>query len=432
VPARTVIRAVAAIIGCLAFLVLLAAPAGARQETDEPREAVRGRLVDGEGKPVEGAEILVEQDGREIGTAETDENGEWQVELPGAGTYQVTLVTDSLPEGVALRDPDRATLDRVRLRDGQVRPVLFPLGERAEAGSATFKRLANLAVEGVRFGLIIAMASIGLSLIYGVTGLVNFAHGEMVTFGALVAFFFSASGAVGDVPLVLAAVLAVIAGGALGGLLERGIFRPLRLRRSGNISLIVVTIGLSLVLRHIYLIYFEGRPRPFDEFTIQRAFELGPIALRPKHWVVMMLSAAVLVLVGLMLQRTRLGMAMRAVRDNQDLAEASGIDVQRVILATWVLGSALAALGGVFQGVSETVIWDMGFSLLLLIFAAVILGGIGTAFGALVGALIIGVASQMSTYWISPKFRISIGLAVLIAAILVRPQGILGRAERVG
>jgi branched-chain amino acid transport system permease protein len=103
-----------------------------------------------------------------------------------------------------------------------------------------------------------------------------------------------------------------------------------------------------------------------------------------------------------------------------------------VILATWVIGAGLAALGGVLQGVSETVVWDMGFTLLLLMFAAVILGGIGTAYGAVVGALIIGVASQVSTYWISPKYRIGVSLAVLILAILFRPQGILGRAERVG
>jgi len=253
-----------------------------------------------------------------------------------------------------------------------------------------------------------------------------------VTFGALAAYFFSASGAVGDWPLVLAAVVAVVLGGVLGGALDLGLFRPLRTRRSGNVSLIVVTIGLSLVLRHVFLVVFEGRHRPFDEFTIQRAAELGPIALRPKDWVVIAICASVLAAVGLMLQRTRTGRAMRAVSDNPDLAAASGVDVRGVILHTWVMGGALAALGGVLQGVSETVAWDMGFGLLLLMFAAVILGGIGTAYGALVGAILIGVASQVSTYWFSPRYRIAVGLAILIGAILVRPQGILGRSERVG
>jgi neutral amino acid transport system permease protein len=132
------------------------------------------------------------------------------------------------------------------------------------------------------------------------------------------------------------------------------------------------------------------------------------------------------------LQRTRLGTAMRAVSDSRELAEASGIDVQRIIVATWVIGAGLAALGGVLQGVSETVTWDMGFTLLLLMFAAVILGGIGTAYGAVLGAILIGLASQVSTYWISSKYRTGIALAVLIIAVLLRPQGLLGRSERIG
>jgi branched-chain amino acid transport system permease protein len=123
---------------------------------------------------------------------------------------------------------------------------------------------------------------------------------------------------------------------------------------------------------------------------------------------------------------------MRAVSDSRDLAEASGIDVRRVVLATWMLGAALAALGGLLIGLSETVVWNMGFALLLLIFAAVILGGIGTAYGAMVGGVVLGVASQVSTYWIEPKFRTAVSLAILIVVVLIRPQGILGRAERVG
>jgi branched-chain amino acid transport system permease protein len=134
----------------------------------------------------------------------------------------------------------------------------------------------------------------------------------------------------------------------------------------------------------------------------------------------------------LLIQRTRIGMATRAVADSRELAEASGIDVQRVMQSTWVLAGALAALGGVLWGVTETITSDMGFELLLLMFATVILGGIGTAYGPLVGGLVIGVASQVSTYWIDSRLRIGVALAVLIIVILVRPQGILGRRERIG
>jgi branched-chain amino acid transport system permease protein len=146
----------------------------------------------------------------------------------------------------------------------------------------------------------------------------------------------------------------------------------------------------------------------------------------------MALCAMVLIGIAVTLQKTRLGMSLRAVADLKDLAEASGIDVNRVILYTWIGCGALAALGGVLFGVSDTISFDMGFSLLLLMFAAVVLGGLGTAYGPMVGALIIGVVSQVSTYWISTKYRIAVALVVLIIAVIVRPQGILGRRERIG
>ncbi len=393
---------------------------------------VGGTLVTGEGEPVEGVTIVVSIDGAEVGRAETDESGEWRVEVPGAGIYQVTLDVDTLPEGVALRDPDRQTLDSVSVREGLTKPVRFALGEGARTGLSRVERFTNLFVDGIRLGLILAVASVGLSLIFGVTGLTNFAHGELVTFGALAAFFFSASGTLPEIPLVVAGVLAVVAGGALGWAHERILFRPLRRRRSGSVSLIVVTIGLGLFLRNLFLILFGGRPRPFDEFTIQKALDLGPVSLRPKDLAVMAVSVTTLVAVGLVLQRTRMGRATRAVADSSDLAAASGIDVDRVILAVWVGGAALAALGGVMHGVSSTVESDMGFGLLMLMFAAVVLGGIGTAYGAMAGGLVIGVASQLSTYWLEPKHRIGVALAVLIGTILARPQGILGRKERIG
>ena len=144
------------------------------------------------------------------------------------------------------------------------------------------------------------------------------------------------------------------------------------------------------------------------------------------------ICVVVLLTVAFILQRTRLCTSLRAVADEKDLAEASGIDVDRVILSTWVMCGALAALAGVLLGLTDGLSWDMGFRLLLLMFAAVILGGLGTAYGPIVGGLIIGMVSEMSTYWISPKYRTGVALAVLILAILIRPQGILGRKERIG
>jgi branched-chain amino acid transport system permease protein len=140
----------------------------------------------------------------------------------------------------------------------------------------------------------------------------------------------------------------------------------------------------------------------------------------------------ILVAVATVLLRTRVGKAMRAVADDVDLSEASGIDVRRIILFVWVGGAGLAAVGGVFLGVIESVSFEMGFNLLLLMFAAVILGGLGTAFGAMVGGLVVGIATEVSTIWVQPSLKFVFALAALVLALLVRPQGILGRRERIG
>jgi branched-chain amino acid transport system permease protein len=136
--------------------------------------------------------------------------------------------------------------------------------------------------------------------------------------------------------------------------------------------------------------------------------------------------------VALFLQRTRMGKATRAVSDNRDLAESSGINVNRVITFVWAAGAGLAALGGILQGLSEQVSWQMGFQLLLLMFAGVTLGGLGTAYGALVGSMVVGVVMELSTLWIPSEFKTVTALAILIVILLVRPQGILGHAERIG
>ena len=419
-----------AVTGALA----LASPAAAQ----EPDTSVRGRLsavIDGERQGVAGVEIVVERDGEEVASVTTGEDGSWEVPLPEAGTYEVTLATDTLPEGLALRDPADESVE-VEVAPGQRAGRAFALttgeGGGSEALGGTLGRALALGVEGLKLGVVIAMTAVGLSLIYGVTGLINFAHGELVTFGAVVAWFLNAGAGGPGLQLFFAAVLAVLAGGLLGVGLERGLFRPLRRRRTGLIALIVISIGLSLLLRHIYLVFFGGGARPYLDYAVQRAVAFGPVHLPPKDYVIIAISVVVLVAVGLLLQRTQLGTAMRAVADDRDLAEASGIDVRRVILATWAGGAALAALGGVLQGLTERVSWDMGFTLLLLMFAAVVLGGLGTGFGAMVGGIVIGLVTQMSTLWVSVEFKSVVALAVLVAVLLVRPQGILGQAERVG
>ena len=194
----------------------------------------------------------------------------------------------------------------------------------------------------------------------------------------------------------------------------------------------VVSIGLAFLMRYLYLIYFGAERKFFSDFRIQTNYDIGPISLPPKDYFIIVISLLVLAGVGLLLQRTKLGTAMRAVADNRDLAESSGIDVKRTILAVWISGSALAALAGIFIGMTQQVSWQMGERQLLLIFAAVTLGGLGTAYGAMVGGLLIGVASEMSTLWLDNDLKFLVALTVLIVILIVRPQGILGQRERFG
>jgi neutral amino acid transport system permease protein len=400
-------------------------------------ETIGGFARTPSGKPIEGVKFTVTKGGAVVGHAATDAAGRWVVKLPGPGTYAVRIDTKTIPHGLALREVGRNALTGVLITAGETKFVIFPLVPASEAGKtpsgpSAFDQIAGLALDGVELGLIIAMASVGLSLIFGVTGLVNFAHGELVTFGGLVAWWLSSWGGGPELALIPAAILAVIAGGLLGFALERGLFRPLRRRRTGNVSLIVVTIGLSLMLSNMYLIMAGGRPLPYSEYVLQTQVGPGPFTLTPKDWTIVVLSLVILLGVGGLLRYTRYGTALRAVADSPDLASSSGIGVERVILITWVAGAALAAVGGVFLGLSTSVTWNMGLQMLLLLFAAVVLGGIGTAFGPVAGALVIGVVTEVATYWINPEAKNAVAFVVLIAVLLVRPQGILGRAERVG
>ncbi len=407
-------------------LVLAVAPASAGEAPAAP-QGVRGTL-NNEGERVPGVTVRVERDGEEVATAVSDEEGRFEVELPEPGQYRVVLDLETLPQGVAPRE-EGGDVREVMVRPGNFSPALFPLGEGTAATTGALGRAPQLLVGGLQFGLVIAMAAIGLSLIFGTTGLTNFAHGEMVTGGALLAFVFN----VGlGLNLILATVLAVALGALLGGLLDRGLWRPLRRRGTGLIAALVVSIGLALLLRFTYLYFFGGGSRSYAQYATQRPLEIGPLTIPPRDIVIIVVSVLVLVGVGLALQRTRIGKATRAVADNPALAASSGIDVERVINMVWVFGAGLAVLGGVFLALSQQVGYLLGFNILLLLFAGVTLGGLGTAYGALVGSLVIGVFTQLSTLVIPAELQNVGALLVLILILVFRPQGILGRAERIG
>lgn len=366
--------------------------------------------------------------GSVVGTATSSATGAWSVMVP-PGKYTIVVDTGSLPDDVEVQKSELP----VDVSGGTARPVIFSFGEvRTGTEVSAVSELTRLAIDGIRFGLIIAITGVGLSLIFGTTGLTNFAHGELVTLGAVVAWVFNVR--VG-LQLIPATILAVIVGVGIGILNELGLWRPLRRRRTGLIAMLVVSIGLALVMRYLILIFFSDRAEPFDDYQAQTQIGSGPFAITPVNLACIIICIVVLLGVALLLQRTRIGKAMRAVADNKDLAESSGIDVDRVILFVWALAGGLATLGGVMFALSELggrVQWEMGFKLLLLMFAGITLGGLGTAYGALLGCLIVGLLVQLSTYILSPDLKYIGGLLILIIILTIRPQGILGSRARIG
>jgi neutral amino acid transport system permease protein len=396
-------------------------------------EGLQGTLINGN-QPVAGVSIKVSgQDGQVIGQTKSGADGKWAVSVPSAGTYKVDLDVATLPQGLVLLN-NRPSLT-LQVFKGSPRTALFPVGAKAAESKTSnstpsrFDRVPDLAYTGIHIGLIIALAALGLSLIFGTMGLTNFAHGELITFGALMAFIFNVYT---GLPVLVAGVVAVVLGGAFGWLQDRFFWGWLRQRRAGLIGMMIVSIGLALALRYITLYWFGGETQQYTQYVAQPGIDIGPIAVAPKNLWMDLIAIVVLVAVSLALVMTRLGKATRAVSTNPSLAAASGINVDRIIRLVWTIGGALAALSGVMLGVFQGVNYQMGFQILLLVFAAVTLGGLGTAFGALLGSLVIGLATQLSTLWIPTELKNVGALGVLIVVILVRPQGILGRRERIG
>ncbi len=410
------------------------------------RGQVREQGPGGANEPVEGVTVVVaDPDGNEIGRGVTNDRGQALICLPGRIDLQIFVDEETLPEETALQNPDPLTVSAEQFTTN-TRTVNFFLGEGERRITGYWARLAQSLVNGARLGLVIAMASVGLSLIFGTTGLTNFAHGEMVTFGGIVTWWLSAS--VG-LPFLLAAPIMIVVGGFFGLLLDWGIFERLRRRGVGLISQLVVSVGLSILLVNLFLARFGGSTRRYPAFNVQEAFSVGPVSITPRDATTGAIALVVLVGVALFLSRSRLGKATRAVSDNPDLASTTGIDSRRIIRIVWFLGGSLAALGGIIRGLDEGVKPAMGGELLFLLFAGITLGGLGSAYGALLGGFLVGLFVEVSVLGIPaiPEMPgllryISTGvptelktvpaLGLLVLILLFRPQGILGRRERVG
>ncbi|GGN96024.1 MULTISPECIES: branched-chain amino acid ABC transporter permease [Haloarcula] len=310
---------------------------------------------------------------------------------------------------------------------------------------------------GLVFSSIIVLGSIGLSLIYSIADFANFAHGDTMTVGAYAAFLtFGAVGGLGGSVLGLplgffvALVAGIVVAAVVAVLTEKVVYDGMN---AGSIELLITSIGIAFVYRAIIQIGFGADFTRYEVQTLRPIEALLPYGIRvTQHDVAIVLSA--LVLVGslhTLLQYSDLGRKMRAMADNPDLARVSGIRTDRVKLWTWIIGAGLAGSGGVFLGLYNQLSPRMGFNLLLLIFAAVILGGIGSVYGAMLGGFLIGMINQLTPVLsdialltdmgallplVPDSFGITIGIeyanaiafVIMVAVLLVRPNGIAGEA----
>ncbi|WP_183164415.1 branched-chain amino acid ABC transporter permease [Arthrobacter oryzae] len=389
---------------------------------------ISGFLRGDDRTPLAGVKIAVKGDGF-TGSTESSANGSWSIGVPTQGTYEVNLDESTIPDGRKLAD-GQENPRTVTFSQTSNLSVIFAFGEGIVVQQQDFgKNLINRLMAGLSFGLLLALAAVGLSLIFGTTGLTNFAHGEMVTLGAVLVFAFSAM----NLPFWLAILLAVLGGGLFGYVQDAGLWKPLRRRGTGLVPMMIVSIGLALATRYAIQFYFGGATQQLP-FAQSAEIQIGPISISPNNLWSLLISAVVISVLGIVLLKTRLGKATRAVADNPALAAASGIDVDSVIRIVWITGGMLASLGGILWAYYRPgVTFDMGSQILLLIFAGVTLGGLGTVFGALIGSVIVGIFVELTTvFGLAADLKYVGALFIMIVVLLFRPQGILGRRERVG
>ncbi len=300
-------------------------------------------------------------------------------------------------------------------------------------------RIPQLLVYGLVSGCILSLGGIGVSLTYSILGFSNFAHGDFMALGAYLVLALLPAAAWLGVPhaplgplsfgwdFIVSLLLAFLLASAAVVLLDRILFK--RLRGASRITLMIATIGVALAIRN--LLQFVWGPQPQYYFTrIQVAIPIRSLGVRvkPDEIFIIATAMALAVLMHLFLRYTKIGKAMRATSDNAALARVTGIRTERVILWTWVIGVSLAATAGTLAGIENKFITpELGWQMLLSIFAAVILGGLGNPYGAIVGGIIVGISEEVSTAFISTGYKPAVAFVILILMLLIRPTGLLGR-----
>ncbi len=283
--------------------------------------------------------------------------------------------------------------------------------------------LIDYVVTGITTGSIIALGAIGLTLTFGILKFPNISHGDLLAVSAYIGF---AGGRLFN--NIYLAVMGAIVGGALIAFgVEKVVWRPMREKGASLVAMLIASIGVAIALRHM-LMAIAGSRLYFQDIS-PRIFYLGDIRISSLQVIIVLTAVATMLLLHFVLQKTKLGKSMRAISDEPALAKVSGIDVNRVIGAIWIIGGGMAGLAGFLFTLQTSLRPDMGFHLLFPMFVAVILGGIGNPYGAMIGGLTLGLAQDLSLIFLPSQYKIIVGFVVMILVLIYKPTGIMGRAN---
>lgn len=282
--------------------------------------------------------------------------------------------------------------------------------------------ILQLVVNGLIHGSILMLAALGLTLVFRISGFANVAHAELITLGAYLAFYLSGTL---EMKQAVALPLGAAATAVVGLLVYRLVYAPLG--RRSPVTLVIASIGVGIFLQNL-VIFIWGTDQHAYPIPAQRGMSLLGVKVTPVELWIMGGAFALMILVHLLLTYTRLGKEMRAVADSPDLARVVGIRPGRVVTAMWVIAGALAAVAGSLVAMKTVVSPYLGWHLLLSAFAASILGGIGNPYGAMLGAVVMGVAEELSTLMITPAYRPAVAFVVMTVVLLFRPSGIFGES----
>jgi branched-chain amino acid transport system permease protein len=281
-------------------------------------------------------------------------------------------------------------------------------------------------INGLALGVVYALVAVGFSLIFGILRLINFSHGAVYSFAAHVALFFVGI-RLGPIPAI---IIAVVITGIFGVVIDKATLEPLRKKKSPPIAALVTTIGIANIIQHLLVVFFGSHRKPFPDFFNMGMVSIGEIQISSRQFIMFGVTFFILILLFLIVQKTKIGLAMRATSQNTKAASLMGINVNSVISTAFLLSGASAAIaGGMVSGYYQIVYPDMGFVIGLKAFAASVLGGIGSLPGALVGGLVVGVIEAFAAYYMGSQYRDSVAFIILIAVLIFRPAGLFGKRE---